>query len=92
MIFTAYAQEIGRSGRASASAQAILFYNSCDLAMKHIRKEMKDYCRDEKCKRELINDYFGFKGAQKLSISCNTCQPEFGLEWDFETLSLAKTQ
>jgi len=50
---------------------------------------MKEYCRGERCQRELINEYFGFNAVQKPSVCCNRCQPELGLEWDFDNLSIA---
>ncbi|WAR12557.1 WRN-like protein [Mya arenaria] len=83
-----YVQEIGRSGRAGTSAQAILYYNNTDLAVQQMRKEMKDYCQGDTCHRELINEYFGFKTINKPTECCSKCQPELGLEWDFDNLSI----
>ncbi|WAR27511.1 hypothetical protein MAR_013215 [Mya arenaria] len=86
---SAYVQEIGRSGRAGTSAKAILYYNNNnDLAVQHMRKEMKNYCKGDTCHRELINEYFGLKTINKPTECCSKCQPELGLEWDFDNLSI----
>lgn len=87
-MFTAYVQEIGRSGRTGTNAMAVLYYNNNDLAIKQMRREMREYCRGEKCHRQLINDYFGFPAGENPPTCCNICQPELGLEWDFQKLSV----
>ncbi|XP_053390374.1 ATP-dependent DNA helicase RecQ-like [Mercenaria mercenaria] len=83
-----YVQEIGRSRRAESQAQAILYFNNNDLAVAHMQTNMKEYCRSDKCKRLLINEYFGFSNTSKPKICCNVCQPDLGLEWKFTQLSL----
>jgi len=53
-------------GREDVHAQAILFYNSSDLGVKHIGAEMKNYCQFKKCLREVINEFLG--SPQKLNL------------------------
>jgi superfamily II DNA helicase RecQ len=87
-IFSAYVQEVGRAGREDMQAQAILFYNSSDLGVKHIRAEMKNYCQTKKCLREVINEFFGFSTEIKPLNCCSVCQSELSIEWDFGNLLL----
>ncbi|XP_060562077.1 ATP-dependent DNA helicase RecQ-like [Ruditapes philippinarum] len=84
----AYVQEVGRAGREDMQAQAILFYNSSDLGVKHIRAEMKNYCQTKKCLREVINEFFGFSTEIKPLNCCSVCQSELSIEWDFGNLLL----
>ncbi|XP_052777744.1 uncharacterized protein LOC128215056 [Mya arenaria] len=81
-----YVQEIGRWGRGGAHANAILYYNNSDLGIQHMQASMKDYCKTDKCKREFINEHFGFDLSDRPTICCNICQSDLGLEWDFSQL------
>jgi len=89
-IFLAYVQEIGRAGRSGAEAQAVLYFNRGDLASATMRKDMKEYCtNNSKCKREIINTFFGFKSTVKPFKCCSVCSSDLGLEWQFENLSVS---
>ena len=58
--------------------------NSNDISKASTRKDMKNQCIDNvKCKRELINEHFGFE-TPKQSNCCNICNPLVGLEWNFD--------
>ena len=62
--------------------------------MKHMQASMKDYCKTEKCKRDFVNEHFGFPRSDetdKPQSCCNVCQYDLGLEWDFSQLSLSGT-
>ncbi|WAR08767.1 RECQ-like protein, partial [Mya arenaria] len=71
-----YVQEIGRCGRDGAHANAILYYNNSDLGIQHMQASMKDYCKTDKCKREFINEHFGFDLSDRPTICCNICQSD----------------
>lgn len=89
MYFAAYIQEIGRAGRSDCSAEAILYYNSNDLAQSSMRSDIKTYCtKQDKCRREVINEHFGFKTEAKPDQCCNNCHSQLGLTYDFSKLSL----
>ena len=85
---SAYDQEIGRAGREGNFAQPILYYNNNDLAIQHIRKEVKDYCKSKKCLRELVNEFFGFYTWSKPQSCCSMCHETLGIEWEFGQLTL----
>ncbi|WAR08796.1 LOW QUALITY PROTEIN: BLM-like protein, partial [Mya arenaria] len=75
-----YVQEIGRCGRDGAHANAILYYNNSDLGIQHMQASMKDYCKTDKCKREFINEHFGFDLSDRPTICCNICQSDLVLK------------
>lgn len=82
-----YVQEIGRAGRTGAEADAVLYYNKSDIGGPHMKKEMKEYCKNsDVCRRDQINKYFGFESSTKPANCCDVCTGELGLEWDFSKL------
>jgi len=84
LIFSAYDQEIGRAGRTSTDAQAILYFNQGDLASTAMKKDMKEYClNNSMSKREIINSFFGFHTTVKPLACCSVCNSDLELEWQF---------
>ncbi|XP_060553402.1 ATP-dependent DNA helicase Q1-like [Ruditapes philippinarum] len=80
----AYIQEIGRAGRTGSVAEAVLYFNNSDISGQCMRKDMQDYCRNnEKCRRDIINEHFGFQTKEKPTICCNFCDSQLCIEWDF---------
>ena len=57
-----YFQEAGRAGRDGLPSKAHVFFNSYDIskARKNLSTVMREYVKDDKCKREMIMGYFGF--------------------------------
>jgi hypothetical protein len=50
----------------------VLYFNNSDISGPTMRKDMQDYCRDnEKCRRDIINEHFGFQTKEKPKICCN---------------------
>lgn len=78
-----YYQEIGRSGRDGAPAQAILYYNIKDLMMlnkfaaqsgqpelnQEKLKRMQQYAEARVCRRKILLSYFG----ENYDRNCNHC-------------------
>jgi len=58
-----YFQEAGRCGRDGLPGSATIYYNSYDIsaAKKNMSQSMRDYVKFDKCKREMILSYFGYK-------------------------------
>lgn len=58
-----YFQEAGRAGRDGLPSKAHVFFNSYDIskARKNLSTVMREYVKDDKCKREMIMGYFGFE-------------------------------
>ena len=57
-----YFQEAGRCGRDGLPGNAVIYYNSYDIsAAKKMSQSMRDYVKSNKCKREMILSYFGYK-------------------------------
>lgn len=58
-----YFQEAGRCGRDGLPAMATVYYNSYDLSKsrKGMTSHMREYVEANKCKRDFILSYFGFK-------------------------------
>ena len=70
--FSAYMQEIGRSGRDGEQASATLYYNASDIATnkKHLTKEVREYCQLKTCRRKFLIEYFEYElDHQYVSIS-----------------------
>ena len=57
-----YFQEAGRAGRDGLPSKAHVFFNSYYIskARKKLSTVMREYVKDDKCKREMIMGYFGF--------------------------------
>ena len=58
-----YFQEAGRCGRDGLPGNSTIYYNSYDVsaARKNMSQSMRDYVSSNKCKREMILSYFGYK-------------------------------
>ncbi|XP_046566715.1 ATP-dependent DNA helicase Q1-like, partial [Haliotis rubra] len=77
-----YLQETGRAGRDGEHAEAIMYMNKSDIAsnVKHLSKEMKDFCTTSKCRRQTLMNYFEFECVQpepghRCCDNCSkTCQ------------------
>lgn len=67
----------------------MLYFNNSDISGPTMRKDMQDYCRDnEKCRRDIINEHFGFQTKEKPKICCNFCDVNLGIEWEFCNLTI----
>jgi len=58
-----YFQEAGRCGRDGLPGNATIYFNSFDIstAKRSLSQAMRDYVKSDKCKREMILSYFGYK-------------------------------
>ncbi len=62
----------------------MLYFNNSDISGPTMRKDMQDYCRDnEKCRRDIINEHFGFQTKEKPKICCNFCDVIWVLNGNF---------
>ncbi|CAB3980396.1 ATP-dependent DNA helicase Q1 [Paramuricea clavata] len=70
-----YFQEAGRCGRDGLPASSTIYYNSYDLASsRNISPHMKELVTvADKCKREIILDYFGYKVANWIKPEHTCC-------------------
>ena len=70
-----YFQEAGRCGRDGKPASATIFYNSYDIstAKKGMAPSMREYVRANKCKREMILSYFGYKPPKRAGVDHTCC-------------------
>jgi superfamily II DNA helicase RecQ len=69
-----YFQEAGRGGRDGLPACSTIYYNSYDLApTKNLSVHMIDFIRADKCKREIILNYFGYKSPERTSPEHTCC-------------------
>ena len=68
-----YFQEAGRGGRDGLPACSTIYYNSYDLApSQNLSAHMNDLVKADKCKREIILNYFGYK-SPTLNGPEHTC-------------------
>ena len=68
-----YVQAIGRAGRDSNQANALLLVRK---GRKHINKQMEKYCANElTCRREVLFEEYGFPKCTvpKLCLCCDVC-------------------
>ena len=72
-LFPAYVQQTGRAGRDGEQAQAIMYYNSSDLARSTMTPEMAEYCRLSSCRREFLASHFGTSYTPKDKSRQHTC-------------------
>ena len=74
----AYFQEVGRCGRDGLQAEAVMFFNSNDIAtnVAHMSTDMREYCLLSTCLRSYIMNYFGDTDAindRVLHLCCSNC-------------------
>lgn len=67
-------QEIGRAGRDGIQSNAVLLFNANDIACnrKHLKDEVRDYCKLKSCRRAFICSHFGFI-AQETKLAHDCC-------------------
>lgn len=72
--FESYLQQIGRAGRNSKQANAILYWNNADIGnnITHMSEEMRRYCRSAECLRRQLIGHFGFS-IVKQDRCCSNC-------------------
>lgn len=70
-----YFQEAGRCGRDGLPGSATIYYNSYDIsaAKKNMSQSMRDYVKFDKCKREMILSYFGYKPPTRAGPQHSCC-------------------
>lgn len=70
-----YFQEAGRCGRDGQPASATIFYNSYDIshAKKGMAPSIREYVTSNKCKREIILSYFGYKPPKRVGVDHTCC-------------------
>ena len=58
-----YFQDAGRCGRDGLPGNTTIYLNSFDIstAKRSLSQAMRDYVKSDKCKREVILSYFGYK-------------------------------
>ena len=89
-----FTQEVGRAGRNGENAKSHLFYNNSDICNKNIvddriTNEMVAYCKTNKCLREHILQYYGFKYEAQEKCCCN-CEQQ--TEKNYETPIVHQTK
>jgi superfamily II DNA helicase RecQ len=74
-IIEEYFQEAGRCGRDGLPAYSTIYYSSYDLASScNISPHMKELIAvADKCKREIILNYFGYKLAKRIKSEHTCC-------------------
>ena len=69
-----YFQEAGRCGRDGLPASATIYYNSYDVASsRNISPDMKELVVADKCKREIILNYFGYNLPRRIEAEHTCC-------------------
>ena len=69
-----YFQEAGRCGRDGLPASSTIYYNSYDIASsRNVSPDMKELVIAEKCKREIILNYFGYDLPQRTEAEHTCC-------------------
>lgn len=71
-----YFQEAGRAGRDGLPSKAHVFYNAYDIskARKQLSPFMRKYVSEsDKCKRDMILEYFGFSSFPRNSDDLHNC-------------------
>ena len=71
-----YFQEIGPAGRRGQPSEAILYFNSHDIAknLPGIQENIVHYClNDNKCLREILLEFFGFNKTDASERCCSVC-------------------
>ena len=69
-----YFQEAGRCGRDGLPASSIIYYNSYHLApSRNISPHMKELVKADKCKREIILNYFGYEQSKRIGPEHTCC-------------------
>lgn len=97
-----YMQEIGRAGRDGNGGVATMFVNAADLSGKHVKEEMKEFCRATGCRRELLLKHFGSTIQDpsaphaccdncRATCMCHACQEQKVDEVKEPTISFSKT-
>ena len=77
-----YVQEIGRAGRSGLQSFAYLYYCNSDISDHMIKKgyitsAMVEYCKNNRCLRKCILNYFSFDNKKSLEdCCCIHCEPE----------------
>jgi len=87
-----YFQEAGRAGRDGLPSKAHVFYNAYD-ARKQLPLIMREYvCESDKCKRDMILEYFGFSSFPRNSEDLHICCDYHGKFCTFEDCLLSSMQ
>ena len=71
-----YIQEVGRAGRDSQPANAILYYSKSDFKSPRVDEFVREYCKNSRsCRRELLFKHFDDFDSNELNplFCCDIC-------------------